>query len=138
MTPELDLPIYSMQKRNALSPLAMVPHIRVAQYVLLSNPQEPACKAVRDKLTRDERERLDEMMAVFSGEDPGARYLARAPRDVQQKVERIVERFRKPFSQETRPNEQFFRFFQIAMERVKAMGDYDPATNTIKIKKRVD
>ena len=29
MVPELDLPIYSMQKRNALSPLAMVPEIRV-------------------------------------------------------------------------------------------------------------
>jgi len=63
--------------------------------------------------------------------------VARAPREIQVKVERIIERFRKPFSQETRPNEQFFRFFQIAMERVKAMGDYDPSTNTIKIKKQI-
>ncbi len=137
MVPELDLPIYSMHKRNALSPLAMVPSIRVFQYVLLNHQEDVSCKAVRDKLTRQERERLDEMLAVFSGDEPGASYVARAPREIQVKVERIIERFRKPFSQETRPNEQFFRFFQIAMERVKAMGDYDPSTNTIKIKKQI-
>lgn len=138
MTPELDLPIYSMHKRNALSPLAMVPQIKVNQYVLLANPNEPAAKKVRESMRREERERLDEMMAMFSGEDPGARYIVRAPHEVQTKVRRLIDRFAKPFTTETRPNEQFFKFFQVAMDRVRALGEYDAATNTLKIKKQVD
>jgi len=122
MTPELDLPIYSMQKRNALSPLAMVPQIKVNQYVLLANPNEPAAKKVRESMRREERERLDEMIAMFSGEDPGARYIVRAPHEVQTKVRRLIDRFAKPFTTETRPNEQFFKFFQVAMDRVRALG----------------
>ncbi len=137
MTPELDLPIYSMQKRNALSPLAMVPAIKVNQYVLLNSPNDPAGRKVRESMRREERERLDEMIAMFSGDEPGARYLARAPHEVQTKVRRVIDRFAKPFSTDTRPSEQFFKFFQVAMERVRALGEYDAATNTLKIKRQV-
>jgi hypothetical protein len=137
-TPELETPIYSMHKRNALSPLAMVPTIKVNQYVLLSHEGDALVKKVRASMRREERERLDEMAAMFSGVDPGARYIARAPHEVQVKVQRLIERFRKPFGPDTRPNEEFFKFFQVAMDRVRAMGEYDAASNTLKIKKRVD
>lgn len=59
MTPELDLPIYSMHKRNALSPLATVPEIRVAQYALLGNHDDPTCRALRSRMKPSEREQID-------------------------------------------------------------------------------
>lgn len=138
--PELDVPIYCMMKRNTLSPLATVPEIKVAHYVLMSSEQDPVCKEYRERMTKEERARIDDLQAMFSGPEPGERYFLRLPEDIKVKVRRVIERFTKTpegFGPHTRPGEGFFRFFQFAMERVKMMGDFDPKTNTLTIKRHV-
>lgn len=74
---------------------------------------------------------------MFRGEEPGAAYMMRVSEEKRAKAQRLIRLFAKPFSDETRPNEGFFRFFQLAMNRVKQLGEYNAQTNTLTIKKQV-
>ena len=58
MSPELDEPIYCMQKRNALSPLASVPSIKVSQFALLHDSQDKTTQAIERNMSRDNRQKL--------------------------------------------------------------------------------
>lgn len=73
MTPELDVPIYCMQKRNSLSPLTMVPQIKVWQYAFLNNEQDEVTKLVRQRMSMDERRKFDEICGVMQSSDPWRR-----------------------------------------------------------------
>jgi hypothetical protein len=134
MTPELDVPIYCMQKRNSLSPLTMVPQIKVWQYAFLNNEQDEVTKLVRQRMSLDERRRFDEICGVMMSSDPWRRIKTHLKPEQQDKIEQLILRFSKPFSTETRPPNEFFRFFQIAMDKLNEIADVDMKSGIIKVK----
>lgn len=46
----------------------------------------------------------------------------------------MILRFSKPFSTETRPPTEFFRFFQIAMDKLNEVAEVDLKSGIIKVK----
>ena len=86
-------------------------------------------------MTLEQRRILDDTASSLASSHPGQRIMSRLPAEKRAKIEGIIKRFEKPFGDATKPTQEFFKYFMTSMEKVKQMGDYDPATNTIKLKK---
>jgi hypothetical protein len=111
MLPELDEPIYCMQKRNALSPLASVPTIKVNQYALLHDREDSVCQMIESRMGRADRDRLQTLREVCAADEPGRRFYRQLSDEKKRVVDEIIARFQKPFAPEAKPGEEFFRYF---------------------------
>jgi hypothetical protein len=134
MTPELDVPIYCMHKRNTLSPLATIPEVKVSQIALLHDPDDEVTRTVRQKMSLDERRMFDELCGIMQSSDPWRGLRHRVTQKDREDIEQLILTFSKPFTPETRPNEEFFRFFQLALDRLKTIADVDFSTGKVMVK----
>lgn len=134
MTPELDAPFYLMGVRGSLTPLVMYPKIKAFEYILLDQAQDPTTHALVRTMTPEQRVQLERMREMAGAKHPLRNFVERSPEGLRRTVEHMLRIFTE--GDDPRPTQAFFERFRAAMERFKALGEYDPETRTLKIGKQ--